>query len=396
MGVVLLKFKMTIIFIVTIVLSVQMFVFKQSACMAAEAQQSTMATFEGPKENLQTTESNIDRTVTITKLIVNHSESSQTNLEWTPSTKSHTGSSQHYSGWTPSTITIPPISYNALTTEGTTHENISSNETSVSPEYVEELLNSTETKEFLKTIENELKRKVIIEQLRNCPYSDLCTFSFNLTLPKDNVSACANCSCTQNSKFSLCPDVLDFSSFGVIPSEPFDCFSMYLKPLKDEPLNSEKPKYKTIYKCGSQNTGTESDSCIPVKEDKTFNDIIPVSDRSTNVTYINAGCAVCNDVDEDNIVFWGVEMACEEKEIQVYRSESELINFYENRTSCNMKYVIEKREGVKPETCPYVIRKCNETGNWKTFDLFVYSACAFYENRYSIEVKVGTPRFIYR
>ena len=196
------------------------------------------------------------------------------------------------------------------------------------------------------------------------------------------------------SRLKTCPDILDFDSFGVIRPEPFDCFPMYLKPLKDEPLNSDRLKYKAIHRCPEY--GVETDVCATVKEGQTFTDILPVTDRTTNIIYINAPCAMCNNIIEENLVFWNVKMSCDEREVQAYRTETELINFYAERSSCNMKYSLKKGDGVKADVCPPVIRKCNESGNWKTFDPFISSACSFYENRYSIEVEVGTQRYIYR
>ena len=349
---------MTILFVKHVLIYVLLSVNGHSTCTFARAEPASVVKNEDPG-GLKTTDADVDKAVTNVQL---YSESSHFN-----------------SRWSTTTVYLPQTSYHDLELEGI-----------VTTAYVEELLNRNETKEFLNKIENDVQREVITEQLRQCPYSELCTFSFNLSLPKRNVSACANCSCTNNnsSKFEMCPDILDFNSFGVIRSEPFDCFSMYLKPLKDG------RKYKAIYKCPVEESGT--DSCVSIKEGKTFTDILPVTDRTTNTTYINAQCAVCNKINGNNLEFWDIEMACEEREIHVYRTESELINFYEEKTSCNMKYLFEESKGAKPELCPAVIRKCNESGHWKTFDSFIASACAFYENRYSIEAEVDTPRYIYR
>ena len=366
---------MKMFFILNILVAIQLFVYIHSTCVFARAESSNSVKNERPDGILKTADSDVDNTVTITQSSSFHGESSSN------------------AGWSPSTVSLPQTSSHDLSLEGNILENETSKENVTSPD-VEELMNRDETKTFLNSIKNDVKREVITEQLRHCPYSELCTFSFNLSLPKDNVSACANCSCTNNSNYKMCPDVLDFDSFGVIRVEPFDCFSMYLKPLKDEPLNSEKPKYNASYMCPRADGGI--DSCVSMKEDKTFMDILPVTDRTTNTTYINAPCAVCNSVDEADLILWGIKMAFEEREVQVYKSETELIKFYEGRQSCNLKYTLEESEGVKPDICPHVIRKCNESGHWKSFDPFISSACAFYENRYSIEVKVGTPRFIYR
>ena len=86
------------------------------------------------------------------------------------------------------------------------------------------------------------------------------------------------------SRLKTCPDILDFDSFGVIRPEPFDCFPMYLKPLKHEPLNSDRLKYKAIHRCPEYGveTDVETDVCVTVKEGQTFTDILPVTDRTTN------------------------------------------------------------------------------------------------------------------
>ena len=78
---------------------------------------------------------------------------------------------------------------------GSENKMISQNVTSA---YVEEPLKRKETIKFLNNITNAVKRAVITQQLRYCPYSDLCMFSFNMTPPKDNVSACTRCSCTNH------------------------------------------------------------------------------------------------------------------------------------------------------------------------------------------------------
>ena len=358
-----------------ILAAIHLFVNIHSTCLFAGAEPSNSVTNERPGGILKPTDGEVDSTVIITQL---------SNLHFESSSKA---------GLSPSTVSLPQTSYRDLSFEGDILENETNKENLTSLD-IEELLNRNETKEFLNSIKNDVKRKVITEQLRQCPYSELCTFSFNLSLPKGNVSACANCSCTNKSKYKMCPDVLDFDSFGVIRVEPSDCFSMYLKPLKDEPLNSEKPKYNATYKCPGADG--EINSCVSMKEEKTFMDILPVTDRTTNLTYVNAECAVCNAVDEDNLILWDITMACEERELQIYKTETELIKFYEERQSCNLKYTLEKSKGLKANVCPSVIRKCNESGHWTTFDPFISSACAFYENRYSIEVKVGTPRYIYR
>ena len=69
---------------------------------------------------------------------------------------------------------------------------------------------------------------------------------------------------------------------------------------------------------------------------------------------------MCNDIDEDNLVFWNMEIACEERETQAYRTQTELIKFYGEISNCNPKFLLEESVEVKPDVCPPVIRKCNK------------------------------------
>ena len=47
-------------------------------------------------------------------------------------------------------------------------------------------------------------------------------------------------------------------------------------------------------------------------------------------------------------------MSCDEREVQAYRTETELRNFYAKSSSCNMKYSLKKGDGVKADVCPPV------------------------------------------
>ena len=289
---------------------------------------------------------------------------------------------------------ITTISYE---TTNHTHDYVTNTGgTMVSSDYVDELLKRNETVKFLNSITNEIKRSVIMNQLKYCPYSKLCTFNFNLVAPKENISACIACSCPgDNSSWGYpCPDILDFDEFGVVPTKPYDCYPMFLKDPKVKP-DADRTLYKTIDKCHDnnrvlQNCGRGND------RHQTFIDILPVTDKITNITYINMHCAICNHISEENLLVWDSTMSCDRRERQEYTTETDLINFVLDRPGCNIQYKLNEKTGVDPVICPRIIQKCNETGDWKEYDPVTQSACMFYDNYYFIEVGVGKPRYIYR
>ena len=262
-----------------------------------------------------------------------------------------------------------------------------------------ELLHKTKTKEYLDTISDEAKKSVIREQLKYCPYSELCTFSLNLILPKDNISSCSACSCRSDnsSKHSLCPDVLDFDSFGVVQDDPSDCVPMYLKLPKGYPYVSVKT-IEAVYKCPVTDDGKDVGSylCPTERSARAFATLLPATDNETKTTYINVACALCNGVSKENLVFWEPALICDERVQHDYKSEEQLIDFALSNPSCNIEYIHYELEKEATKRCNRVIRKCNVTGNWETHDPFISSACLFYENWYSIEVGIGKPRHLYR
>ena len=268
--------------------------------------------------------------------------------------------------------------------------------TMVSSDYVDELLKRNETVKFLNSITNEIKRSVIMNQLKFCPYSKLCTFSFNLVAPKGNISACLQCSCPGDtlSRKSPCPDILDFDEFGVVPTKDYDCYPMFLKDPKVKP-DAARTLYKTIDKCHDnngvlQNCGRGND------RQQTFIDILPVTDKTTNITYINMPCAICNHVREDDLLVCDSTVSCDRRERQEYTTETNFINFVLDRPGCNLQYELDEKTGASPILCPHIIQRCNDTGYWEEFDHFTWSACMFYDNYYSIEVKLGEARYVYR
>ena len=246
-----------------------------------------------------------------------------------------------------------------------------------------ELLKHNITQYFLNSIEDENMRLIVTEQLRYCPYTNLCNFSLNLHLHYQFDSVCEECVCERNdSEYSapLCANVLDYSLFNDmhygedLPS----CTAMYLKP----PSN-EHTEYKVISGCLDNFEGNTEHShlCTSKTVSQTFNDILPVTDITSNLTYLNKHCALCNNVKLNSVVFWEPLLQCNGRVNHNYKTEAELIKFAMETPGCNIEYTLDDYEPV--ELCDSVIRSCNETGQWLEFNLFTAKACLFYDSLYT-------------
>ena len=85
---------------------------------------------------------------------------------------------------------------------------------------VEELLSSVEARVFLEQF-SDLKNEVVYTQLLYCPYTPLCGFSLNLSLPNFKyVPNCSVCSCSDDCVIyrTCCPDILPEEIFK--PGKP--------------------------------------------------------------------------------------------------------------------------------------------------------------------------------
>ena len=246
-----------------------------------------------------------------------------------------------------------------------------------------ELLHLNTTRYFLNSIKDENMRLIVTEQLRYCPYTNLCNFSLNLHLHYSFDSPCEECVCERDAggyPAPICANVLDYSLFNDLQYQEDlrACKAMFIKPPSDE--HSE---YKVIAGCINNFEGNTEHShlCTAETMQQTFNDILPVTDTTSELTYLNKFCALCNNVDLDSVVFWEPMLKCDGRVDHNYQNEAELIKFAMETPGCNIEYSPPDYDLV--EQCSTVIKSCNETGQWKEFNLFTAKACSFYDSLYT-------------
>ena len=255
------------------------------------------------------------------------------------------------------------------------------NGTILSLDATEELFRYKETTEFLDSFKNDVQREIISYQLRYCPYTALCTFSFNLFLAEAvDVSTCSPCSCAADCEATenCCPDIVDFSSWSdvnkTLSVRNHDCFQNYLKP------NMLARGYRMVYKCGGD-TWFQQRRCDKALDSssKVLKEIIPVTDQSSGIVYISKQCALCNNVTIESLAYWKAELQCFGQN-HLYNTETNVVDFILDTGSCNVEYTPSEK---KTDTCPHMIGNCNVTGQWAVFDSFVLSACLFYDVQYT-------------
>ena len=259
-------------------------------------------------------------------------------------------------------------------------------------ETVEKLLQREDTQAYLDSFTDETQKKVVKTHLQFCPYTNLCNFSFLRFLPSGFTSSCDSCSCELDCdlKNDCCPDILDFNNFskGTFKSQ-VECMAMSLKKSPSAltvDVVSKCPEYSKYHELCEEEFY------------KTVEEIVPVTDKTNNVTYKNKYCAFCHQSGTENLVFWSPTVECEQNEKTqiVYKTEKDLISSVLQSSSCDIKYTLNNAEDVDTTSCIPVIDTCNITGRWASFDPFLMSACLFYENIYWISSGQGATLTGYR
>ena len=248
-------------------------------------------------------------------------------------------------------------------------------------EQAELLLLRDDVQQFLDEFTDDIQRNILENQLRYCPHTQLCTFKFDgIHLDLGFKSPCEACLCKNcNETDSCCPD----KTFVMKPhlQTNTECKTMSLK-------NSGNA-YKVVTKCTSSIDSKLKEPCSSEENTDYFSDILPVTDISTNITYANKRCAICNQVEDDNIVDWQPQLLCVQQEAfpAMLKNEKDLIQFVINSRHCDITYFMSSKS-VEPTLCDEVISTCNVTGNWQVYDHVISTACSSYENIFTVKLKL--------
>ena len=168
----------------------------------------------------------------------------------------------------------------------------------------------------------------IVEQFtRLCEGTMLCHVNVSypeVTFTEDGPmgTCCDDCSCEEDCHTSnnCCPDVitrvLNIRELRGLYDRLTECHQVQIPPLPLSELEIES--YEMVSKCPvnydnvtikeacERKYNFSADSVIDITE------LIPVTDNSSEITYINMHCAVCNQADNGSLVRWNTEVACKD------------------------------------------------------------------------------------
>ena len=248
-------------------------------------------------------------------------------------------------------------------------------------EQAELLLHRDDVQQFLDEFTDDIQRNIVENQLRYCPHTPLCNFKFDdIHLDLGFKSPCEACLCKNcNKTDSCCPDKIFIKKSHRETNT--ECKTMSLK-------NSGNA-YKVVTKCPSSLGSVLKEPCYSEENRDSFSDILSVTDITTNITYANKRCALCNKVKNDKIINWQPQLLCVQQETfpTMLKTEKDLIQFVINSRHCDITYFMSNKS-VEPTLCDEVISTCNVTGNWPVYDHVISTACSSYENIFTVQLKL--------
>ena len=113
----------------------------------------------------------------------------------------------------------------------------------------------------------------------------------------------------------------------------------------------------------------------------------PVTDKHHMKSYRNMYCALCYELQEEDVIFWTPSVQGSKSHVELNTSIETITNLVESHES-ELNILFIPPEGVPAEAHTCVISQCKETGSWTTFYNFVEQACMFYNNNYRVNGKV--------
>lgn len=207
-------------------------------------------------------------------------------------------------------------------------------------------------------------------------------------------NCCGSCSCNQTVcevEDTCCLDVLTDlpSPEESLSLKKMTCEYPQFRPFKDGIYNAAVP-VKMLRQCTNNRDPVVLDKCEHPDRYLDVYTKVPVTDRSTLWTYQNKFCAACNDISEDMLVFWKMEIFCSTGTYQPSVSDLSLI-FQDilQTEDCNVKYDVPNSgiSDFRLPSCSKVVSACNETGLWDFYDPVIETACLAYTSLYNYKYK---------
>ena len=222
-----------------------------------------------------------------------------------------------------------------------------------------------------------------------CPFTEFCrsnatnNYQGNLITP-----CCGYCSCADDcwKRGNCCPDKED-----TLRKEPLEsCETSLRSSGNTSDTGIGEPHYYVVTTCQNRAADKLAQKCRGELL-STFDDLIWVTDRRTNVIFNNKYCAICHSVEHYNP--WTMETNCM-KAMNGQTSLKEVVR--QVLDECSVTVVPPKNEDHMDKVCMIPeITHCNKTGEWEAYDQALETACSSFTQIYIDENRDGSSRVVY-
>ncbi|WAR27410.1 TCuncharacterized [Mya arenaria] len=250
--------------------------------------------------------------------------------------------------------------------------------------------------------DHKLHSNTTMHFLTLCPHSEICTDSSNngehrYVRPGGLTPCCGPCLC-RNCDKDCCPGVstspITEEEIEGIRNRTVECVYPQVRLFNTFKYNANP--VEMVVRCHEG----YNDNAVKTKCETNYNDnylssdfkrlhnYIPISLNMNQTVFKNSHCAKCHGISEANMINWKAVIVCTRKsKITPHIGRMEDIPKLLDDDFCNVIFEPENQSAKSSLTkCEFGISRCNQTGEWITYDSFLEQAClsytAIYRNQY--------------
>ena len=213
-----------------------------------------------------------------------------------------------------------------------------------------------------------------------CPYTKFCETNASMTLKDNETPCCMPCSCADDCaeiNGDCCPD----KALPIKKAPLAKCKAVVVKRKLGDTSSYDGythgvPRYRVLDTCPKDENNVSL--VAECEGNKTRLDhFLWVSDFSGR-TFENRFCALCNGLNNDEIVVWGLRTTC----FSVLKTNLSSLEGTLLSLQCDFRLELPSKAYARPDsTCltPNILR-CNQSGLWNQHNSSIEAACKTYDS----------------